>query len=196
MNELIKKNINWLRWSPSRIQSLLLLWSHGVVCKEAPKTKGTFFIRNHGVISIGCGVSLNSSLEANPVFGEGRTVLIAEKGAALLIGDHTGISNAVLYARRGICIGRNVLIGSGVKILDSDFHSLDYRSRKLDEYDRGVSREITIGDHVFIGAGAIVLKGVSIGLGSVIGAGSVVASRVPAGEIWAGNPAKFIKSLI
>ena len=52
-----------------------------------------------------------------------------------------------------------------------------------------------IKDHAFIGAHAIILKGVTIGEGSVIGAGSVVTKSVPDGEIWAGNPAVFIRKV-
>lgn len=51
---------------------------------------------------------------------------------------------------------------------------------------------MTIGNDVFIGAHSTILKGVTIGDKAIIGAGSVVAKSVPAGEIWAGNPARFI----
>lgn len=54
---------------------------------------------------------------------------------------------------------------------------------------------MTIKDNAFIGAHSIILKGVTIGEKSIIGAGSVVARDVPDGEIWAGNPAKFIKNI-
>ena len=54
---------------------------------------------------------------------------------------------------------------------------------------------IKIEEDVFIGAGCIVLKGVTIGKGSVIGAGSVVTKMVPAGQVWAGNPARYIRDV-
>lgn len=54
---------------------------------------------------------------------------------------------------------------------------------------------VIIKDHVFIGADALILKGVTIGEEAVIGARSVVTKKVPAKEIWAGNPAKFIKNV-
>ena len=55
------------------------------------------------------------------------------------------------------------------------------------------TRKITINDHVWIGAGAIILQGVEIGEHSIIAAGAVVTKSVPAREIWGGVPAKKIK---
>ena len=54
---------------------------------------------------------------------------------------------------------------------------------------------VVIENNVFIGAHCIILKGVSIGENSIIGAGSVVTKNVPANQIWAGNPAKFIRKI-
>ena len=54
---------------------------------------------------------------------------------------------------------------------------------------------IYIKDNVFIGANATLLKGVTIGENAIVGACSVITKDVPANEIWAGNPAKFIKNL-
>lgn len=57
------------------------------------------------------------------------------------------------------------------------------------------SKPVVIKRGAWIGGGSIILKGVVIGEYSVIGAGSVVTRSVPAGEIWAGNPARFIRKL-
>ena len=54
---------------------------------------------------------------------------------------------------------------------------------------------VKIKNNVFIGAKYIILKGVTIGENSVVGAGSVVTKSIPANQIWAGNPAKFIRNL-
>ena len=86
-----------------------------------------------------------------------------------------------------------VLLGGGVKIMDSDAHSLDYEKRgKGHQIDIPMTKPVTIGDDVFVGANAMILKGVTIGQRAIIGAGSVVTKNVPAGEIWAGNPARKI----
>lgn len=57
------------------------------------------------------------------------------------------------------------------------------------------SAPVIIGDDVFIGARAIILKGVTIGDGAVIGAGSVVTKSIPPRVIAAGNPARIIKEI-
>ena len=59
-----------------------------------------------------------------------------------------------------------------------------------------VKGPVEIGQQVFIGAGVIICKSVTIGEGAIIGAGSIVTKDIPAGEIWAGNPARFIKKRI
>lgn len=85
----------------------------------------------------------------------------------------------------------------GIKIYDTDFHSVNADIRRNHKQDMASKRmaKVTIEHDAFIGAGSIVLKGVTIGAGAVIGAGSVVTKSVPAGEIWAGNPARFIRRL-
>jgi len=55
--------------------------------------------------------------------------------------------------------------------------------------------ETIIEDGASIGAGSIVMGGVTIGKNSMIGAGSLVTKNVPADQLWYGNPAKFIKEL-
>ena len=58
-----------------------------------------------------------------------------------------------------------------------------------------LTRPVVIRDGAFIGAHSIILKGVTVGEKSVVGAGSVVTRSIPDGEIWAGNPARFIRKL-
>lgn len=55
--------------------------------------------------------------------------------------------------------------------------------------------KVTIEHDAFIGAGCIILKGITIGACSVVGAGSVVTKNIPTGQVWAGNPAKFIRNI-
>ena len=84
-----------------------------------------------------------------------------------------------------ITIGDNVTFAPDVRVLAHDASTY---------YAVGYTKiaPVTIGNRVFIGAGSVVLPGVSIGSDSIIGAGSVVTKDVPAGMVFAGNPAKEI----
>jgi len=147
--------------------------------------------------SIGHGLRINSGRQHNPIGREDNMLFFVGPGAVLTIGDNVGMSSAAIVCRKEISIGSNVLIGGGVCIYDTDFHSIDYVSRNNPAQDKltTVMRPVSIGDNVFIGAHATILKGVSIGQGAVIGACSVVTKSVPAHEIWAGNPAKFVRKI-
>ena len=88
-------------------------------------------------------------------------------------------------------IGDDVLIGPKVIVWSKDH---DYRALEIPINRQGhVKSKITIGNDVWIGAGAIILKGVQIGDHSIIAAGSVVTKSVPDNAIVAGNPATVMK---
>lgn len=163
--------------------------------KNFPRIKGKICIRGSGEIFLGENISFNSSKEVNILGGDTRMVIKANKGSIVEIGDYTGISNSTIVCYKKITIGNYVKIGGSVKIYDTDFHSLDYTKRKDKKTDLPINKEVKIGNHSFIGAHSIILKGVQIGDKCIIGAGSVVTKSVPDGEIWAGNPAKFIKKI-
>ncbi len=118
-------------------------------------------------------------------------------GGVLSIGDNSGISNTAITVAESVNIGRNVFIGAGCKIYDTDFHPIEAEFRFGDSADlaRTKTKRIIIEDGAFIGGHSIILKGTHIGENSVIGAGSVVTGNIPANEIWAGNPARFIKKI-
>lgn len=105
------------------------------------------------------------------------------------------MSNSYFVCMSEIRIGNQVMIGAGCQLYDNDFHPLisEYRigGGRDDTFTK--SRPTVIDDKVFIGASTIILKGTSIGEGSIIGARSVVCGDIPPYEIWAGNPARFIK---
>lgn len=133
----------------------------------------------------------------NPLFAtlgkNNKCKLVTYKDATLIIGDKVGMSNTTIVATTKIELGNNIIIGGGVTIIDSDFHSLNPNHWHTDEDEvNKVSRPIKICDNVFIGMNVIVLKGVNVGSNSIIAAGSVVVNDIPENEIWGGNPAKFI----
>lgn len=153
-----------------------------------------FCIANQkNAITIGKNVTINSSRGANPIGGETKTILFAKNDGKIVIGNNCGISNATLFATECIEVEDNVLIGGGVKIYDTDFHHLDYSKRINDV--QSVSKPVRIKEGAFIGAHSIILKGVTVGKHSIVGAGSVVSKDIPDNEIWAGNPARFIRKV-
>jgi acetyltransferase-like isoleucine patch superfamily enzyme len=111
------------------------------------------------------------------------------------------LAGATFMCADRITLGRDVVVSYHVTIADSDFHPLDPEARKRDAIANApfgdkaqrppyVTRPVVIGDGVWIGIGAIILKGVTIGRGARIGAGAVVVRNVPEGGVVAGNPAK------
>lgn len=187
-----------LRYGLINIFNIRKLHTTGVVFdKNNLKLYGKLDVfRGVGVMEIGKNVTIRSGFEYTVLGGYPRTRLYVENGGRLFIGDNSGISSSVIYASADVHIGASVLIGAGCLITDSDHHSIDYYSRCGTEPDMSiVSKPVYISDGVFIGANCIILKGVKIGEKSVIGAGSVVTKDVPDGEIWAGNPALFIRKI-
>jgi len=106
-----------------------------------------------------------------------------------------GMSFVAINCQHNITIGNHVMIGGGTCIYDTDFHPLSVAERNANENGSTQKAAVVIGNNVFIGANSTVLKGVQIGDGAVIGACSVVTKSIPPGEIWAGNPARFIKKM-
>ena len=144
-------------------------------------------------ITIGDNVTINSISSVNPTSGFNHTYLRTEGNGKIVIGNNVGMSHVNITSFNSITIEDNVLIGSGVKIWDTDFHPIEYENRINNENAK--TSPILIKEGAFIGACSIILKGVTIGQHSVIGAGSVVTKNIPDNEVWAGNPARFIKKL-
>ena len=120
---------------------------------------------------------------------------VRDKGE-LIIDENVGISDVTITCHEKILIGKNVLIGVGSQLRDTDNHSLNPNDRLVGkDWVNKKTAPIKIGDNVFIGANVFVLKGVEIGRNSIVGAGSVVSRDIPENEIWAGNPARFIKKV-
>ncbi|MFO0850000.1 MAG: sugar O-acetyltransferase [Gemmataceae bacterium] len=99
--------------------------------------------------------------------------------------------NCVVLDVAPVRIGSRTMFGPGVQLLTAT-HPLDPVERSA---GREAAKPITIGDDVWVGGGAIVLPGVTVGAAAVIGAGSVVTRDVPPRTVVAGNPARVIRQI-
>ena len=136
--------------------------------------------------------SLNISEHSNFIitgrfnFGTGIFISLS-KNATLQIGSGYTNYGVDITCFNSITIGDNVAISKNVIIRDSDSHSIN--GNKLNAF-----KPIHIGNNVLIGMNAIILKGVSIGDGSIVAAGAVVTSDVMPHTMVGGVPAKVLKS--
>ena len=156
---------------------------------------GILTLRNNGQIRFKGKAKINSSRFKNVIGGDTRSSIVVKHGATLTIGDNLRMSNSAIYCANQITIGNNVMIGGSCRIWDTDFHPLNALTREQNPNENYNTKPIMIGNNVFIGGFSFILKGVTIGDGAIVGAGSVVSKDVPANEVWAGNPAKFIKKI-
>ncbi len=112
-----------------------------------------------------------------------RVRLNVERALAVLtMGDRSYLNlGTQIFCRQAVSIGAGTAIGFGCLITDTNFHTLDGDASP---------RPVLIGDNVWLGAGVIVLPGVTIGENAVVGAGSVVSRDIPAGQLASGVPAR------
>lgn len=168
--------------------------------------RGCPFIFNKGgaKLIIGNNVIIKSSFLSNLVGLYSRTIICTRTSEAeIIIGDNVGISGATIYARKGVYIGENTCIGGNCKILDNDFHPIEWEKRnKLmfefkgpEDNDLIPTKQIHIGKNCFIGCNTIILKGTVLGDGCVVGAGAIVSGKYPNNSVIVGNPAKVIRTL-
>ena len=168
--------------------------------------------------SIDCGISIRTDVPVNRKLvhiGEksivgGNFVFESNKGE-IFVGNHTFIGGCTLISHSRITIGDFVQIAWGTYLYDHNAHSTELGARRHDikgefeslskgysdtankDWSIVKSKPIVIEDDVWIGMNSIILKGVTLGRGSIVGAGSVVRRSVPPFCIVYGNPAKVIK---
>lgn len=144
----------------------------------------------------------------------GVSIYLETPAAKVTIGNRVYMGNSSIIAKTSIILGDDIMVAWGVTFYDHDSHSLDYRNRDIDikqtyfdyinekgnylknkNWDVVNSAPIKIEDHAWIGAEAMILKGVTVGEGAIVGARSVVTKDVPPYCVVAGNPAKVVKPL-
>jgi maltose O-acetyltransferase len=118
-----------------------------------------------------------------------RCELTTHQGGRLEIGNRVFVNyGCSISAHTHVRIGDGCLIGQYSIIMDCDHHSPE------DDDGHGDTSPVVIEDRVWIGARAIVLKGVTIGRGAIVAAGSVVTKDVPPGVVVGGAPARLLRS--
>ncbi len=172
----------------------LLFLVNGIEWKRGWRFYGKPILQKHhgSHMSFGLGLQLRSAARSNPLGADHPVILCTwQAGALLQVGENFAMTGGSIIAAERIVIGDNVNVGANTTIMDTDFHPLDAQARRLDS-ELGKTAPVIIEDDVFIGMNCLILKGVTLGRGSVIGAGSVVTKDVPPYTMAAGNPARVI----
>ena len=181
----------------------MLKYFYGVYVKS--KHKKVLFVGNGSKLSFNkfafkenCTISIGnqSMIQASFYFDK--------EDAKVTIGNRTFIGGSKIICAEEIEIGDDVLMSWGCTIVDHDSHSLSFLERKEDVvnwlidkkvWNKVSIKKVKIENKVWIGFDVKILKGVTIGEGSVIAAGSIVTKDVQPFTLVGGIPAKFIKKI-
>lgn len=172
----------------NKVHTLFLSRKKGVFI---PSTSSVFFrsstickpisYKNGGKIIIGNNIRIGRSPKGYHGGMPFPSSLLADgSGASIVLGDNCRINGAYIHAEESITIGNNCVIASGVNIIDSNGHEVSSLDRTN---SRDIPKGISIGNNVWIGLNATVLKGTIIGDNSVIGAGVVVKGHISANSL-------------
>lgn len=174
----------------------LRLRAHGASVGRGLSVRGPLRLHVHRTASIRIGdhCRIQSGFAGNPVGGT-RMAIWVGPGGRLVLGHRVGLSNATIVCNSAVTIEDEALLGGGSQVFDTDFHSLDARERTESARPRARTAPVTIRRRAFVGGHSILLKGATVGEGAVLGAGSVLRDAVPDGQVWAGNPARFLRRL-
>lgn len=185
IKNIIKRNkrVEYKRYSRVKLARSAKIYGNGkliIGTKENPKSK------QETRFSMG----KNSNLKINGKFnvGFGSDIRIFNN-AKLELGSGYLNGFVQIVCAKEIIIGEDVAIARDVIIRDTDAHDI-ISNEHIKE------KPVKIGNHVWIGTRAIIMKGVTIGDGAVIGAGAIVTKDVPKNAVVAGVPAKIIKENI
>ena len=153
-------------------------------CRIAPDVKLGENVKIHAYVNLyGCSIGDNSKIGAFVEIQKGANV-----GKNCKISSHTFICE-------GVTIQDNVFVGHNVTFINDKYPKSINPEGGLQTDEDWAVVPIMIEEGASIGSSATIMCGVTIGTWSIVGAGSVVTTDVPAGEIWAGNPAKFIRKV-
>ena len=194
VKKLIKKLANGLRKIANKIDqdSRLDVFSEDVIIHPSSK-----ILQDRITLKNNCSVTVDEDTQVDGF------IFFDKENAKVSIGRRSFV-NAMIVSAESIDIGDDVLIAWGTTIVDHNSHSISFSKRSEDvinwmqgkkDWSHVKTSPVKICDKVWIGFNTIILKGVTIGEGSVVGAGSVVTKDVPPWTIVAGNPAKIIREI-
>lgn len=156
----------------------IVYWRSSISCYKVTR-------KNGGGIYVGCNCKIGCSSQGYHAGMPFYTRLLADtKNAKITIGNCCRLNGVYIHAQDSITIGNNCVIASGVNIIDSNGHETKSENRTN---GRDEPRCISIGNNVWIGLNATILKGSIIGDNAIIAAGSVVKAVVPANTIYDTN---------
>lgn len=183
-----------LKW---RYKAHLFLGENVLILGKLPILK----VPKEGKIVIGDNVTLNSDFINSNTSLTTQVKFVTGYNGIIKIGNNCDLNGTCFVAYKEIEIGNYCQFASSSLISDTDFHPADPEIRKNQmmgmqfSFDTVGKKKITIGNNVWVGWGAIILKGVTIGDNSIIAAGAVVVKDIPSNVIAAGNPATIMKHL-
>lgn len=125
---------------------------------------------------------------------KGGSVWFEDHHCLIEIGQNTTIESAHLAVTepyKSISIGEDCMFSGEIEFRTGDSHSIINNTTKK---RINMAQNIKVGDHVWIGARSIILKGVTIGNNSIVGTNSIVTKSIPSHSVAAGIPAKVIRS--
>ena len=167
------------RWAELRLESGgCLELGEGATTDRQPGNE--IWVQRDGRLRLGPRVWLRTE--------HGGNRLTVFPGARIEIGADSLVNGVMLHAKVEITVGQHARLGFGARLLDADLHDLDAETPER-------VAPIRLGDRVWIGADAIVLRGVTIGDDTVVGAGSIVTRDLPPRVFAAGNPARIVRSI-
>lgn len=153
---------------------------------DAVTLDGSLELRGAGTVIIGDRVHVDL------VTGSPTRLIAQGPEARIEIGPDVYLNGATINCSTSVSIGARSLIGP-MDIVDADFHAASPDGRR--DGRAGSSAPVVIGEDCWLAAGAIILKGVTVGDGSVVGASAVVRDDVPPRSVVLGNPARVVSEL-
>jgi len=154
-------------------------------CRIAPDVSLGKGVTIHTFVNLyGCSIGSNTKIGAFVEIQRGANI-----GKNCKISSHTFICE-------GVTIKDNVFIGHNVTFINDKYPKSTTTEGNLQTEEDWTIVPTLIEEGASIGSSATILCGLKIGFGAIVGAGSVVTKDVPSGEIWSGNPARFMRKVV